>query len=119
LLVYEDVAAAHAYLAEVFGLAAGELERDTTGRAVHGELLAGDQVIWLHPAGPGYQSPRSLGAVSSMTVVDVDDADAHHSFAVQKGADLISSPVDQPYGVREYGARDQEGHLWYFHSPLT
>lgn len=119
LLVYDDLAAAHTYLADVFGFGLGELERDASGRAVHGELFAGDHVIWLHPSGPGYQSPRSLGAVSSMTVVAVDDADAHHSFAVQNGADILKPPVDQPYGVREYGARDLEGHLWYFHSPLT
>ena len=34
------------------------------------------------------------------------------------GADVIEAPVDQGYGVREYGARDPEGHLWFFHSPL-
>ena len=27
-------------------------------------------------------------------------------------------PTDQPYGVREYGARDLEGQLRYFHSAL-
>jgi uncharacterized glyoxalase superfamily protein PhnB len=48
----------------------------------------------------------------------VDDADAHHARAVQAGADVIEKPIDQPYGVREYGARDLEGHLWYFHSAL-
>jgi hypothetical protein len=41
-----------------------------------------------------------------MTVVAVDDADAHHARAVQAGADIIKEPIDQPYGVREYGARD-------------
>jgi uncharacterized glyoxalase superfamily protein PhnB len=25
---------------------------------------------------------------------------------------------DQPYGQREYGARDPEGHRWWFASPL-
>jgi len=31
----------------------------------------------------------------------------------------VSPPVDQPSGVREYGARDPEGQLWYFHEPLA
>jgi MerR family transcriptional regulator, thiopeptide resistance regulator len=35
------------------------------------------------------------------------------------GAEIVSEPVDQAYGVREYGARDPEGQLWYFHSPLN
>jgi uncharacterized glyoxalase superfamily protein PhnB len=53
-----------------------------------------------------------------MTVVAVDDADAHHARTVQAGADIIEEPIDQPYGVREYGARDLEGQLWYFQSAL-
>ncbi len=28
-------------------------------------------------------------------------------------------PVDQPYGVRSYGATDIEGHQWYFAQPLS
>ncbi len=118
LLVYDDVAAAHEYLVRVFGLTPGELERDADGAAVHGEVRAGDQVIWLHPAGDGYRSPRNLGGVTGMTVVVVDDADLHHARSVAAGAVIVEKPVDQAYGVREYGASDPEGQLWYFHSPL-
>ena len=53
-----------------------------------------------------------------MTAVAVADADAHHSRSVAAGAEIVEAPVDQPYGVRDYGARDPEGQLWYFHSPL-
>jgi DNA-binding transcriptional MerR regulator/uncharacterized glyoxalase superfamily protein PhnB len=119
LLVYDDLTAAHAYLIDVFGLTAGPLEPGPDGRAVHGELFAGDQSIWLHPSGDSYRSPRELGGVSSMVVIGVDDADGHYAYAQQHGADILTPPVDQPYGVREYGARDLEGHLWYFHSPLA
>jgi MerR family transcriptional regulator, thiopeptide resistance regulator len=118
LLVYDDLAAAHEYLTRVFGLTAGPLERTADGTAVHGEVRAGDQSIWLHPAGPGYASPRSFGGVTSMTVISVEDADAHFARSRAAGADILKEPVDQPYGVREYGARDLEGQLWYFHSPL-
>lgn len=118
LLVYEDIAAAHEYLVSVFGLTPGPLERRPDGRVVHGEVRAGDQVIWLHPTSEDYRSPSVLGAVTGMTVVAVDDADAHHARSVAAGAVVVEAPVDQPYGVREYGARDPEGQLWYFHSPL-
>jgi MerR family transcriptional regulator, thiopeptide resistance regulator len=118
LLVYNDLAAAHEYLVRVYGLDPGPVTRDAGGRVIHAEVRAGSQVIWLHPAADGYQSPGSVGAVTSMTVVAVDDADAHHARAVKAGADIIEEPVDQPYGVREYGARDLEGQLWYFHSAL-
>jgi uncharacterized glyoxalase superfamily protein PhnB len=118
LLVYDDLAAAHEYLVCVYGLDPGPITRDAGGRVVHAQVRAGDQVIWLHPAADGCQSPGSVGAVTSVIVVAVDHADAHHARAVQAGADVIKEPVDQPYGVREYGARDLEGQLWYFHSAL-
>ena len=118
LLVYDDLEAAQEYLVRVFGLTGGQVERDSRGVVVHGEVRAGDQLIWLHPAGSGYRSPRQLGAASSMTVINVDDVDAHHARSVAAGAEIIEAPVDQVYGVREYGARDPEGQLWYFHSPL-
>jgi hypothetical protein len=86
LLVYDDLAAAQDYIAHVYGLTPGPLERDADGRVIHTEVRAGEQVIWLHPAGEQFQSPRTLGGVSSMTVVAVDDADAHHARGVQAGA---------------------------------
>jgi uncharacterized glyoxalase superfamily protein PhnB len=118
LLVYDDLAAAHEYLVRVYGLTPGPITRNAEGRAVHGEVRAGDQVIWLHPAGGEYKSPRSLGGVSSMTAVAVNDADAHYARSVAAGAIILKAPVSQPYGLREYGARDLEGQLWYFQSPL-
>jgi uncharacterized glyoxalase superfamily protein PhnB len=118
ILIYDDIAAAQAYICRVFGLAPGELERDPAGVVRHGEVRAGDQVLWLHPAGDGFESPSTLGAVSGMTVVVVEDVDAHYARAVAEGADVIALPVDQDYGVREYGVRDPEGQLWFFHSPL-
>lgn len=118
LLVYDDVARAHTYLRETLGLVAGALELDADGRAVHGEVYAGDQAIWLHPRGDGHRSPRELGAVSAMVVIAVEAVDAHFERSRERGADVLGPPVDQPYGVREYGVRDVEGHLWYFHGPL-
>jgi MerR family transcriptional regulator, thiopeptide resistance regulator len=113
-----DLAASQGYIVRVYGLTAGPLERDADGRAIHAEVQAGDQVIWLHPAGEQFQSPRTLGGVSSMTVIAVDDADAYYARSVEAGAVIIEETVDQNYGVREYGARDPEGQLWFFHSPL-
>jgi MerR family transcriptional regulator, thiopeptide resistance regulator len=118
LLVYNDIGAAQDYLVRVFGLVGGQLERDDTGVVTHGEVRAGDQVIWLHRAGQDFQSPASLGAVTGITVINVDNVDAHHARSVAAGTDIVETPVDQDYGVREYGARDPEGQLWFFHSPL-
>jgi uncharacterized glyoxalase superfamily protein PhnB len=93
LLLYDDLAAAHEYLVRVYGLEPGPVTRDAGQRVIHAEVRAGSQVIWLHPAGPGYASPGSLGAVTGMTVVSVDDADTHRTRAVRAGADVIEEPV--------------------------
>ena len=120
ILVYEDIAAIHAYLVRVFGLGEGRLARDGDGNCVHGEVQAGDGVIWLHQVSPrfGLASPKTLGAATGTTAVMVEDVDAHHADAAAAGAEILYPPTDQPYGFREYSARDPEGGLWSFMRPL-
>lgn len=100
----------------MFGLGAGRLERDSDSGVVHGEVQAGDGVIWLHPVSPrfGLASPKSLGAATGTTAVMVDDVDAHYEHAARLGADVVYPPTDMPYGVREYSVRDNEGGFWSF-----
>ena len=90
------------------------------GVAVHGEVRAGDLVIWLHRATPehNFASPRSLAVATGGLVVHIDDVDAHHAHAGERGARIETAPKDQPYGQREYGVSDTEGHRWWFASPL-
>ena len=87
----------------MFDFGAGPLTRNELGEVVHGEVIAGDGVIWLHPVSARYrlQSPRTLGAATAMTAVMVDDVDAHYADVVARGARVVEPPVDQPYGVRE------------------
>ena len=91
-------------------------------RPVHARVFAGDESeIWLHPesATHGLASPTTNPTVSSGIVVVVDDVDAHHRHAIEGGARIEYPPVDQPYGVREYGAHDLEGGHWYFSTPAA
>jgi DNA-binding transcriptional MerR regulator/uncharacterized glyoxalase superfamily protein PhnB len=120
ILVYADLEAAYEYLVRVFGLGPGRLTRDEAGRVVHGELQAGDGVVWLHPEQPEFRlsSPRTVGASTASVAVMVDDVDAHHRHAVAHGAVVDYEPMDMPYGYREYSARDSEGGLWSFMKPL-
>jgi uncharacterized glyoxalase superfamily protein PhnB len=57
------------------------------------------------------------GMASSGLVVHVADVDEHYRHARAAGAHIDSEPVDMPYGQREYGARDIEGHRWWFFTP--
>lgn len=81
ILVYDDIPAIHAWLVRVFGLGAGRLEHDAS-RCVHGEVQAGDRVIWLHQVSPRYglalgypglAPPKTRGAATGTTAVMVEE----------------------------------------------
>lgn len=121
VLVYENIPAAHDFLIEAFGFAGGGVDRDAQGQAVHAEVRAGAFAIWLHRVTADHHlaSPRTMDAASSGLVVHVDDVDGHCEQARAHGAQIEQEPVDRPYGQREYGARDPEGHRWWFATPLA
>lgn len=118
LLPYRDLVAAQSWLVETFQFTVGTLERDAAGTAVHGSVLAGQGFVHLHPPAKGLAPPGIDGPASAIVVVGVADADAHLAHARRHGASVTYGPDDMPYGVREYGAQDLEGHLWSFQSPL-
>jgi len=118
--VYDDIPSAHNFLVDAFAFSPGGVQHTPDGVAVHGEVRAGDLLIWLHRAAPEHDlaSPRSQAVATGGLVVQIDDVDAHCAHARECGARVDSEPQDQPYGQREYGARDPEGHRWWFASPL-
>ena len=120
VLVYEDIAAAHDYLVEVFGFTSGGLERDGSGTVVHGEVRLGDGAIWLHRVTAEHEmaSPKDAEVAHGGLSVIVADVDAHFARSKEAGAVIESEPSNQEYGLREYGARDLENHRWWFSSPL-
>jgi uncharacterized glyoxalase superfamily protein PhnB len=71
-----------------------------------------------HAPATGRKVGKTLGAASGCTAVIVDDVDDHFRGAVERGAIIVYEPVDQPYGYREYSARDPEGGLWSFMKPI-
>jgi uncharacterized glyoxalase superfamily protein PhnB len=120
ILVYDDIEAAHDFLVASFGFASGGLYRDGDGAVVHGEVRAGDAPIWLHRVTPEHEmaSPNGSASHGGLEVI-VPDVDAHYAHAKSSGARVDGEPTDQEYGLREYGARDPEGHRWWFSSPLS
>jgi len=121
ILVYADIAAAHDFLVDAFGCTPGGVERDGAGNVVHGEVRIGDSVVWLHRVthDHGLDAPRRLPWAHGGLSVIVPDIDAHFERAKAAGAEVLSTPSDQPYGLREYGARDTDGHYWWFASPIA
>ena len=121
LLVYEDIPAAHDFLVRAFGFEPGGVYNNDEGKPVHAEVRAGTTAIWLHRVATEHEvdSPHHAGLASSGLVVHVDDVDEHFKRALAAGARVDGEPVDQPYGQREYGARDPEDHRWWFAAPLA
>jgi MerR family transcriptional regulator, thiopeptide resistance regulator len=122
-LMYDDVDAAQEYIVRVFGLKGGQVWKSEDGFTEFAEVRAGEQVIGLHPAGGtwppwSYRSPRSVDGVTATTVIKVEDVDAHYARTVTAGATIVCEPLDRPYGIREYGAADPEGQIWWFTCPL-
>jgi MerR family transcriptional regulator, thiopeptide resistance regulator len=119
VLVYEDIKAAHDFLVDAFGLEPGGVTVGSDDRPVHGEVRVGGAAIWLHRVSPEHElsAASALATQSGGLAVLVDDVDAHHQHARAAGARIDTGPTDQPYGRREYGARDLEGHRWWFGTP--
>lgn len=116
LLVYADLPAAHDFLVRAFGFTPGGVVYSSDQEPIHAEVAIGGSTIWLHRAAAEHQlAPAgSLPAQSGGLAVVVLDVDAHHRNASAAGATIDSLPADMPYGRREYGARDLEGHRWWF-----
>jgi uncharacterized glyoxalase superfamily protein PhnB len=119
VLVYEDIVAGQNFLVKAFGFREGRQDRDGNGAVIHAEVHHGDNVIWIHrvTATHGMSAPQKATASSGL-VVHVADVDAHYERARAAGATIDSEPRNQEYGQREYGARDREGHRWWFATPL-
>lgn len=119
VLIYEDIEAAHDYLVNVFGFSSNGVERTPDGTVVHGEVRLGEARIWLHRVSGDLASPRTLTQLNGGLVVHVEDVDMHFARARDAGAVIDREPEDQPYGQREYGTQDLEGHHWWFATPIS
>lgn len=119
-LLYQDAGAAIAWLSAAFGLAlSGTPHRDPTGRVTHAEMKLGEAWLFLGSPGADFKNPKLVGHATQSLYVDVENVDAHYARAVAAGATTIEEPTDTSYGARRYGAKDLEGHVWYFAQALA
>jgi uncharacterized glyoxalase superfamily protein PhnB len=132
-LFYRRPAAAIDWLCEAFGFEVRLKVEGEPGEIVHSELMYGQAMVMVGgSAKPGeapepgrefkrfYTSPLDLdGRVSQSLCMFVDDVDAHCAHARAHGATIYYEPATQDYGDdywldRSYGAKDCEGHPWWF-----
>jgi uncharacterized glyoxalase superfamily protein PhnB len=103
VLVYVDVDQAVEWLCETFGFT--PRWRAGNHRA---QLWAGDGVVVVSGGAADADGHRDS------VMVRVEDVDAHHAHARQRGAHILQPPADFPYGERQYTVEDIAGRRWAF-----
>ncbi|MEV5984317.1 VOC family protein [Streptomyces sp. NPDC052051] len=114
-LLYADARAAIKQLTEAFGFTEMSVYEDGDGSVLHAELAQGNGAVLLGSKGRGGPFDEAMRDTGPCAVyIAVADVDAHHQRALAHGAEILVPPTDQPYGSRDYLARDAEGNLWSF-----
>lgn len=111
VLHYDDLDKAVTYLKDTFGFTEHVVHRDPAGNPQYAELELDGCIV-----GVGQKSPEAsifdLGPAAFY--VALDEVDAMHDRASGAGAEIVMGLVDQPYGSREFAARDHESNVWCF-----
>ena len=115
VLVYPDVRAAVAFLADAFGF----VERTRIGENHRAQLAVdGDWAVIVADAG-GDRCPPQPGGVTHTVRVRVADVDAAFVKAREAGAVVVEAPVDRDYGERDCTVEDLAGHRWQLAEALA
>jgi uncharacterized glyoxalase superfamily protein PhnB len=115
---YRNAAAAIEWLTKVFGFEQHAVYKSEDGSIAHAELTLGNGMIMLGSGKDdaferGFKSPNELGGIETRSIyLVVPDADSAHTRAVAAGAAIARPLQDTPYGSREFGVKDPEGHNW-------
>jgi len=63
---------------------------------------------------PDSTPARELGDHSYFAYIVIDDADQYCAEVTEKGAELIKTISSEPWGMREFGIRTNDGHRIMF-----
>ena len=67
---------------------------------------------------PDDRPASELGGHSYVAYVTVEGLDALHQEVAVRGAEVISEPTTEPWGMREFGIRTPDGHRIRFGEPV-
>jgi uncharacterized glyoxalase superfamily protein PhnB len=118
VLVYDDVAAAIAWLCATLGFHERLRAGPPNGAISHAQLEISDGAVMLGRRGGEFQPPPP-GPVHQFVIVHVDNVDVHYEHARQSGAEIIRPPSDMPFGERQYTVLDLGGHRWTFSQSIA
>ena len=118
ILIYEDVSQAIHWLCDAFGFRERLRAGAPGGSVTHAQLDIAEGTVMLGREGGEFQRPRA-GEVSQYVVVHVHDVDQHYEHARRRGARILKSPADMPFGERQYSVEDVGGHRWTFSQSIA
>ena len=113
VLVYQDVEKAIDWLCTTFGFRERLRVAGRDGRVSHAQLMVSEGAIMLGRAGGPFQPPHT-DDVDQYVLVHIGDVDAHFREVERRNVEIISRPMDMPFGERMYSAVDFAGHRWTF-----
>lgn len=111
VLHYADLDKGVDYLKATFGFTEHAVHRTPDGAPQYAELELDGYYVGVGQTSP---EPSAFDLGPAAYYVVVDDPDAMHARATAAGAEVVMELVDQPYGSREFAARDYEGNVWCF-----
>ena len=111
VLHFGDLDTGVRFLTEAFGFTVQAEHRSPEGDLAYVEVVLDGCSLGVGATSPE-PTPFDLGP--SAVYVAIDDPDAMHERAVDAGAEIVMELVDQPYGSREFAARDPDGNVWCF-----
>jgi len=118
ILVYEDVAKAIDWLCETFGFTERLRAEGPGGSVAHAQLDIAEGAVMLGRQGGEFR-PARPNEVSQYVHVHVEEVDEHFEHARQRGARILKSPTDTPFGERQYTVEDPWGHRWTFSQSIA
>ena len=81
-------------------------------KVMHAEVHVGDSMLEMGDAGEQWQP------IAAPLHVYIENVDETYRRAIAAGATSIYEPMNQPYGDREAGVRDQRGIEWFIATRL-
>ena len=107
---YRDLPAGARFLVDVFGFVQHAAHKADDGAIQYVELSLNGAPLGLGPHSEG----SIFDTGPAVVYISLDEVDSMHRRACAAGAEVLMEPTDQPYGSRDFVAKDGEGNVWCF-----
>ncbi len=111
-LFVEDLEVTKQFYRDVFGLPV-HYEDEASAVFNFGNTLVN---LLIATEAPGLIEPAAVASPEAGSrfqfTITVDDVDAMCAELAARGVELVSGPIDRPWGIRTASFKDPAGHIW-------